>query len=504
MQYLLGIDLGTSSCKTVLFSHKLGLVSSASVEYPTYFPHQGWAEQPAEQWWDALLQTVSTVLQESSINPSDIAGIGVDSQGSTALPVDRRGRALRPGLIWMDRRSEPQCLWINANLGEALWQINGNYNDPSNIAPKLLWLKTNEPEVYRQTYKFLHANGYLVYKLTGKFSMDISEGGLTQLFDTIKGSWSEDLVKLCGLDLAKLPDVYNCFDVVGGITKEAAHLTGLREGTLVVAGAMDMVASALGSGVCSPNQVYAAAGTVTAVGVATDEPSFNQNLHLYHHIVPGLWIKAAGVDFGGGGLRWFKHLVHEKDYTAFNELASQSKPGSNGLVYLPYMVGQRAPLWNSTTRGVIMGLHPAVSKADMVRMFMEGNAFGVRQILEIATADGYVSESIRMTGGCINSPVWSQIFADITGKRIEIPRAIDVAALGSAITAAVGVGMFREFSDAFANDTLNQTFKVDYCNSDLYGKVFQVFKQIYGNLQQEFSLLAEIYGEHDDIKPRKE
>ncbi|CAA7600912.1 glycerol kinase [Acididesulfobacillus acetoxydans] len=492
MQYVLGIDLGTSSCKTVLFTDKLIVVCSASAEYGTSYPRPGWAEQRAEEWWEALRQTVSRVLTESRIKPSEIAAIGVDSQGSTVLPVTAEGQALRPGLIWMDRRAEVQCRWIDENLGDSLWQISGNHNDPSNIAPKVLWLKNNEPDVYSRADKFMHANGYLIYRLTGQFSMDKSEGGLTQLFDTVRGSWSEELIMSCGIDRAKLPDIYDCFEVVGQVTTEAARETGLCQGTPVVAGAMDMVASALGAGVYHAGEMYVAAGTVTALGVAVDEPKFTHSMHLYHHIIPDLWINAAGVDFGGGGLRWLRNVLSEEDYLILNDLAQESCPGSNGLIFLPYMVGQRAPLWNSATRGVIMGLHPATGKADFIRMFMEGNAFGVRNILDIAEKEGLAGGSIRMTGGCTQSPIWTQIFADITGKNIEVPGALDVAALGSAVTAAVGIGMFRGFEEALTGYSLENTYQVRSSEHQLYEKMFRIYKRIYANLREEFTLLAEI------------
>jgi len=492
MEYLLGIDLGTSSCKTVLFDRNLKVVCSSSVEYPTFFPHRGWAEQPADQWWQALIQTVKEVLNRSKVNPADIAGIGVDSMGSVALPVDRDGRSLRNGLLWMDRRSEDQCCWINKHLKDTLWQINGNYNDPSNIAPKVLWIKDNEPEVYEKTDKFLHANGYLVYKLTGQMSMDISEGGLTQLFDTRKGCWSPELIADCGIDRGKLPEIYNCYDIVGKVTSEAASTSGLHAGTPVVAGAMDMVASALGSGVSRLGQVYVAAGTVTAVGMCTDRPEFHHNLHIYHHILPGMWIKAAGVDFGGGSLRWFKSLLLEGNYDEFNDLANQSPPGSNGLIFLPYMVGQRAPMWNSNTRGVIFGLNPISDKKDLIRMFMEGNAYGVRYILNLAEETGLLVHSMRMTGGCTRSPVWAQIFADVSGKKVEIPGSIDVAAIGSAITAGVSTGVFSNFQDILSNMSVETEYQARPENAKIYENIMKIYYKIYWDLQDEFDMLAKI------------
>jgi xylulokinase len=490
--YLLGIDLGTSSCKTVLFTIDFKMVCASIKEYPISFPRKNWAEQSATLWWEAVIFNIRQIISKSCINPANIIGIGVDSQGSVVLPVDKQGEALRPGLIWMDRRSEEQCRWMDRNLQKQLWEINGNHNDPSNIAPKIIWIKENEPEVYKNTYQFLHANGYLVLKLTGKFSMDISEGGLTQLFDTKRGCWSDELIYGCNIERNKLPDIYNCYDIVGNLTKDVAKITGLTEGIPVIAGAMDMVASALGAGVYIPGQVYIAAGTVTAAGVCLDKPQYNPALHIYHHIIPDRWLTAAGVDFGGGGLKWFRDLLEYNDYNTIEKLINLSNPENNRLIFLPYMVGQRAPLWNSNTRGVIFGLNPDLQKQDLVRMFMEGNAFGMRFILDIIRKTGVAINDIRMTGGCTNIEKWPQIFADITGKNIEIPAEIDVAALGTAVTVGVGIGVYSGFEEIVSKFSINKTYQPQWSLAERYQRMYDIYCRLYLKLKDEFDALAEL------------
>jgi len=419
----------------------------------------------------------------------------------------------------MDRRSEKECDWLRANVGQDLvFKINGNHIDPSNIAPKLLWIKANEPEVYEKARCFLHANGYLVYKLTGRLSMDISEGGLTHLFDTAKGEWSSELLEACGIDRAKLPEIYSCSQVVGGVTAEAASATGLLSGTPVVAGAMDMVASALGAGALASGQAYVAAGTVTAVGVCLDEVRYHQDFHIYHHAVPGKWILAAGVDFGGGSLRWFRdqfsvlgrfsgissfsgmagevpiEAPSDDDGLSYEELykhASTSEPGASGLIFLPYMAGNRAPLWDTYARGVMFGLAPFHTVGDFIRALMEGNAFGVADILHRVEEIGFKVEELRLTGGCSKVPLWSQIFADITGKRIFIPDIEEVAAYGAAILGGLGVGIFSDEKDVLKSLRTRETYcpRTEYAG--VYSHLYRVFKKVYSDLKGDFKLLAE-------------
>jgi xylulokinase len=488
---ILAIDLGTSSCKLAIFDNNLVQVCSHSKEYPTLHPFPGWAEQPPDMWWEVVVAGIKELIHDSGISPASIDCIGVDSMGSALVPVSNDGVPLRNGLIWMDRRSEDQCKLIDRMAGDKLWEINGNHNDPSNIAPKILWLKEQEPENYKKTAQFLHANGFLVYKLTGVFSMDFSEGGLTQLFDTRTNRWSEELIRACEIDGAKLPEVYQCDDIAGAVSKEAAAETGLLKGIPVVAGSMDMVASALGTGVINKGDVYTAGGTVTATGICLDKPVFHKDFHVYSHIVPGKFLLAAGVDFGGGGLKWFRELTGLEDYKQFDTLGPEDRRTRHPLLFLPYMVGQRAPLWNSSTRGVICGIHPSTGIKELALMFMEGNALGTKRIIEKAT---FVDEvkNVRMTGGCAKSPVWMQIFADIIGKKIEIPGNMDVAVLGTAITAGIGAGIFSSYEAALKMVEISRTYTPDPSMTDYYRLLYEQFIALYENTIAINNRLAEI------------
>jgi len=498
MKYILGLDLGTSSAKAVVYNEKLEFVCDAVKEYPTFYPKSGWAEQPAEQWWEAFCYCSKQCLERGNLKPEDIVAVGIDSMGSIALPVDSKGNPLYAGLLWMDRRSIHQCNMIEAKVGDRLLEITGNRNDPSNIAPKILWFKQNHPEVYKKAYKFLHANGYLVHKLTGVFTMDRTEGGLSLLYDLFKGEYSDEIIRNLGIDKSKLPDIFECDEVVGRITKQASEECGLAEGTPVVAGAMDCIASALGTASVQNGDVYIAGGTVTAVGIVIDEPKPHKALHIHNHIIPGKYIWVSAVDFGGGGLRWLRNLMGETDYRKLNELAAQAPAGNNGLIFLPFMVGQRSPLYNNNTTGVVFGLTPDHQMKNIARMFMEGTSYAVRNILDYFRVAGTTPKSARLTGGIANSKTWTQIMCDIINVNIDIPGAVDVATLGSAITAGVGIGMFNSYDEALKYQQLKARYFVNTENTEIYNTMFSIFKNVFNNVL--FSYDYARYALNKDLK----
>jgi xylulokinase len=494
-EYILSIDLGTYSMKTVLYDVLFKVVETSIIQYQTSFPQKGWAEQDADNWYDVLIKSTKEILLKTKIDASQIIGIGIDSMSSMSLPVDKNGKPLRKGPLWMDRRAYKQCEFIDKHLKKELWEINGNHNDPSNFGPKVLWIKDNESDIYKNTYKFLHANGYLVLKLTGAFTMDTSECGLSQLCNTKTGTWSDELLKGCGLDKNKFPDIIPSYQVAGAVTREAANATGLKEGTPVVAGSMDNVAAGMGAGISNNGDVYISTGTVTTINLCVSNPVYDHAMHIYHHIIPGRWLTVAGVDYGGAGLKWFKELIEEKNYDKLNELAESSSDYKNPLIFLPYMVGQRAPLYNNDTRGVIFGLHPSTTKGEIVRTIMEGNALGTQRVLTIFKEMGVQqSKNVKMTGGCTNSRIYTQIFSDVIDRNVEIPGDMDVASRGAAMTAAYGVGYYKNFDDIFKKLEIVKTFNPDAKKIKIYKEIFKVFMNLYNHVEEDFTKLNNISG----------
>jgi xylulokinase len=504
-EYILSIDVGTGSCKGVLFDTDFNVVATAKQAYETLYPHPGWAEQPADQWWQAVKDNTRELLEKSSADPSGIIAVGIDAFSTTVLPVDREGDPLRPGLIWMDRRAAKQAEWIARHLGEETWEINGNVSDAGNPAPKIMWIRENEPEVYEKTHMLLHANGYLVYRLTGEYSMDISEAGLSQLCNTGTGEYSDVLLDGCGIDREKLPPIYKCTDVVGKVTAEAAAETGLAEGTPVIAGSMDNVAAGLGAGVSKGGEVFISGGTVTTNNVCLDEPKYNPNLHIYPHIVPGKWITAGGVDFGGAGIKWFNEEILESEgYAELDKLIDASITAQSSIIFLPYMVGQRCPVWNDNTTGVLMGLKPTTNRQDIVRALIEGTTYGSRHVLRIAEDEGVEIRNVKITGGSANSATWVQIFSDVLGKPIEIPGSVDLPPLGIAIAAAYGVGAICSFDEAIGRITVRDRFMPNAENHEYYSAMYAVFRNLYEHIKGEYDALAEIdhaFGKKREKKP---
>ena len=498
-KYILAVDVGTSSTKAALYDTELNLIDGEKREYRTSYPGRDRAEHRAEDWWEALAAACRILLERSGIEPQDIAAIGIDAMSTTLVAVDREGRPLRPAMIWLDRRGDRQCARLQEKAGDKLITLGGNRADPSFFAAKAMWIRDEEPEIYDKTYSFLHGNGYLVHRLTGVFSMDITQCGLSNLCDTADGTWSDELLKAAGLDREKFPPVYECSDIVGRLTEKAAEETGLVPGIPVVAGSMDNPAAVLGLGVIGVGETYISAGTATNVGTSIDRPMKRGDLLLYHHGIKGRWLINGGVDFGGSGLRWFRDIL-EVPYDELDRLALETEGRSVPLLFLPYMIGQRAPLWNNDTRGCFFGLSPEMGRADIVRSIMESTAFGCRRIfgmIEEETEEPIAA--VSLTGGCARNDQWNQFFADITGKEIFPTGLEDAAPLGTAIIAGLGAGLFSSPEEALALRPRGNSFLPNENRKEYYKEMFRVFAGLYDSLVSTYGELSRIAGKYDEI-----
>lgn len=495
-ELILACDLGTSGCRTVLFDRELRALASASVETPTSHPSPGWAEQDAEDWWRAFCSSTRRVIAASGVRPAAVAAVGIDAMSSMALPVDAAGAPLRPGPLWYDRRAGAEAAALQARLGEALARIAGNRSDASNFAPKVLWIKSHEPDVYRRAAWFLHAEGFVVLRLTGEPTMSVSDCGLSQLCELAGGRWSPELVDGCGIDSGKLPPILGCTEVAGRVTAEAAEACGLAAGTPVIAGAMDNVAAVLGTGLARAGAAGVSAGTATNTNACVASPVVEPGLHCYHHAVPGLWIAAGAVDYGGAGLKWFRDLLGQEDFRALDSEVEALPFDRDPLLFLPYMVGQRAPLWNDAARGALIGLDPRSSRAAIARAIMEGNALGTRRVLSLVERGGPALEALRLTGGCSRSPVWAAVFADVTGKTVEIPGDRDVATLGTALMAAAGVGLVTDLAgSAERSATVTARFAPRRERGPWYDRLYEAFCGAYDGMRSTYAMLAALRGD---------
>ncbi len=493
---ILSVDLGTTSMKTVLYSSELKTLHSVQKFYLTNHTEDNGAEQDPQMWWKLLCDSTSEIFSESGFNSSDVAAVGIDTMSSAVVPLDIDGNPIHPAMLWLDRRAEIECRQIDSIFGNDFFKIAGNHNDPSNFGPKVMWLKKNRSEIYNKTDIFLHANGYLVRKLTGNNTMDVTECGLSQLCRTSDSQWSKELLNGCGIAGGKLPDIFESTEIAGTVTSEAASLSGLMQGTPVVCGSMDNAAAGAGAGLYRNREVYVSAGTVTTVNCCIEQPDYDSRMHLYRHSVHGKWLSVAGVDYGGAGLKWFKELLGEESFEVVNTASKQAEPNQQSPMFLPYMVGQRAPLWNNDTKGVFFGLTPDTTRNEMYRALMEGNVLGVRTIIDIQREKGIFPDAIRLTGGCSNSRVWAQMFADILNCTISIPGNDDVASLGAAVTAGVGTGIFGSFEEAADMISVRESFFPDGTDktTQLNHKRSEIFKMLYSGLEPVFRQLN-TYGE---------
>ncbi len=505
--HLLGIDAGTTGLKAVLAHADGTLLAQASQEYGTSFEHPNWAEQDPEQWWRACCAVVPQVLAAAGVSASDIAAIGVSGQGIGAVPVDAGGAPLRPAIIWLDRRSDAQCRALAERVGEAdITRINGGRIDSSYFAPKWLWVKEHEPEVYRQTAAVLQSNGYVGMRLTGARRMDVSSGPMTLFFDSAKLAYSEALADRMGLDLAHMPPLAACDEVIGHVTRSAAREAGLAEGTPVIAGSIDGTAAAVEGGLLADGDAVEMTGQSTVVLVCSSRPYLGRDLISLVHGVPGKYLAVGASSAGGGSLRWWRDALADAErergkqagrdpFQLLDELAAASPPGANRLVFLPYMFGERSPIWDGAARGVFFGLSLSTTKADMVRAILEGAAYGLRHNVEAAASAGFAVSGMGCVGGGARSALWNQIKADVLGKPVRQLRAGLGAAMGDIMMAGVGVGVYRDFAEARAAVYAVQCdFLPNPANRQIYDDLYGVFLGLYPALKERFAELGRAGG----------
>ena len=494
--YLLGIDIGTSACKTALFYGDGRVKASESEVYPVYHPRQGWAEQNPDEWWKAVCTAVKRMLEKSNIAPGSILGIGIDGQSWSAIAVDGDGKSLCNTPIWMDTRAQGICDRLRLEIGEKnIFAVCGNPLQPTYTLPKVLWYKENMPDVYRKADKILQSNSYIVYKLTGEKTQDISQGYGYQCFDMHTGKWDESLCSEMGLRRDLLPDILSCHQVAGYVTAEAAAESGLCEGTPVVAGGLDAACGALGVGVIHEGETQEQGGQAGGMSVCMEEYHADPRLILGSHVVPGRWLLQGGTVGGGGILRWFEAEfcceerldAKENNISVFAEMdkrASAVLPGSEGLIFLPYMAGERSPIWNSDAKGVYFGLDYAKTRAHMLRASMEGVAFSLIHNLETAENAGARIESLKAMGGAANSSLWTQMKSDITGKPVAVPAADTATTLGAAILAGVAAGVYSDFEQAVKKTVrINKSYKPNEENREVYSKNYETYLALYKQLE---------------------
>lgn len=486
---LLGIDIGTSACKVAVFDEDGHLLAQASKSYKVYYPEQGWAEQDPDEWWKAVCDILKDVADSKMVSLDSIAGIGVDGHGWAVVPVDRNGDRLARAPIWFDTRARDICAEVTAQIPEdEIFKIAGNTFSPSYCTPKMLWFKKERPDVYRKTWKFLQSNGYIVYRLTGVPSQDLSQSYGFHFFDMTRSTWNEGLASKLGLDLDHLGALCACDHVVGYVTKAAALQTGLKAGIPVVAGGLDAASGTLGVGVYKAGQAQEQGGTAGGMSICTDAPVAHKKLILGNHVVPGQWLLQGGTVGGGGALKWLRSiLAPESSFDALTALAEHIAPGSEGVCFLPYLAGERSPLWDPDAKGVFYGLTFNKTRGHFVRSVLEGVACSLEHNLQTAYETGITVKELNAQGGAANSPLWTQIKCDITGKPINIPDSDVAGALGACILAGVGTGVYSGYDEAVERTVrFKRRHEPDPENMQKYEKTKELYLRLYRELESTF------------------
>lgn len=476
--YLLGIDLGAGSLKATIIDAQGRLIGEGSVPVTTLVPRLGWSEQDPAEWYVALCVAVRAALAVSGISPADIVGIGLSAGAHIPVLTNAQGAVLRPAIMWNDQRAGAQAAALHAAAGAKIIATSLNRVNPTWTLAMLAWVRENEPEVFAETARVYLAKDFLRHCLTGTWETDFSDAVGALLADNETKGWSAELAGLIGLDMAKLPPIVAPEAIVGGVTPEAAARTGLVAGTKVVCGSNDTTVEFFGVGGNTPGVGGVKLATAGVLYLATQGPSVNPPISCYPHILPGLYYTATGTNSCASAHRWLRDLMFAQGgFEAMDALAATVPPGAEGLLFHPYLQGERAPYWDPLLRADFIGLTISHHHAHFARALYEGLAFSIRDLLGAARELGLEFGRIRLMGGGARSATWRQIIADVTGLTIERTEAAD-ASFGAALVAGVGAGVFASHEEAVARCVrLLDVTEPDAGRNEFYSALFGIYKE---------------------------
>jgi len=452
MNYL-GIDVGTGGSRAVLIDSQGAVVAAATVEHaPFASPEIGWAEQNPEDWRRAAFEAIRQVLKDENVRAEEIAAVGLSGQMHGAVFLDESDKILRPSIIWCDQRTEKQCRELTERIGaEKLINLVSNPALPNFTLTKMLWVRENEPEIWNQTRSFLLPKDYVRFCLTGDKATDVADASGTLMLDVRNRKWSSEIMAAVEMNESLLPELYESAEITGTISSECAAETGLIAGTKVVAGAGDNAAGAIGMGIVQVGSVSATIGTSGVIFAVTDKPSIDLRgrIHTFCHAIPNRWHNTGVTQAAGLSFRWFRdNFAADESYDDLVESAEKISVGADGLLWTPYLMGERTPHVDAHVRASLIGLTASHTKAHVVRAILEGVAFSLRDAIEIFKELHIPIETIRLGGGGAKSPLWRQIQADVYGQTVETIAAEEGAAYGAALLAGVGAGAWKTIDEA--------------------------------------------------------
>ena len=506
MNCLIGTDIGTSGTKSIVMDTTGKLLASDLQEYDVLTPKPLWAEQWPQVWVEAVTASIREAVKKAGVKPTDVKGICISGlYGGSGIPLDEKMEPVGPCLIWMDRRATDEEQWVLEHVGEErLQKITHNGADPYYGFTKILWMKHKQPGKWAQTKLFLPPNAYAIYKLTGEIAIDYSSAGnIGGIFDMNTRSWSHELLDAMGIPSTMMPQrLVECTQIVGVLHQEGAALLGLPEGIPVLNGGVDCGAATVGLGVFQPGVYAAAIGTSMCAALIHEKPIKGRGLIEWPYLVDS---KRLSYSFGGGATagalikwfrdnfaRWEKQVEDEggkNAYAVLDEEAEQLPPGSEGILVLPYFMGERSPVWDTHAKGVIFGLSLSHTRAHVYRAFLEAVAYSLRHTMECTGED--LGEQILLAGGVAKSKLWRQIFADVTGSSVVCPKSDVEANLGDVMLAGVGTGLLS-WQDISAWQVLDTKVLPNPEAHAAYNHYYQLYHRIYGNLKEDMKTLTKL------------
>ena len=489
----LGIDLGTTGTKIVFMDSKGELRAKKSKEYSILNPKAEYAEQRPADWWESVKELIKEALAEEPELKDKVAALGIAGQMHTHVYLDAQNRVLRNAITWMDQRSQQIVERINKSSEnkEIIYDTTANFLTTTYTAPNIVWVKENQPEIYQQTEKILLAKDYLKFKLTGEMETDYSDAAGTLLFDTYQKEWSEELFELFGIKKSLMPKVSPSTKIIGEISSEAAAETGLMAGIPVINGSADHAATALGAGVVNSGEVAAILGTAGVISVLSDQRigDENERVFCWNYCLEDKWVNLAPMQTAGAALNWFKNEFdadNEEAYDIYNQEIESIESGSDGLIFLPYLMGERSPIWDSKAKGVFFGIRMDHSKYHFVRAIMEGVSFAFKNNLEVIESMGIKIDEMKFLGGGSKSEEWMEIMAGVLNKDIKVVVGSETGALGISIMCGLALGLYQSPQKAAA---IISSRTKDYSIPEIdqkYTANYSKFKKLYDNLKDLF------------------
>ena len=506
-RFVLAHDLGTTGNKASLYDADGTLVASAFAEYGTTYAQQGWAEQDPREWWDAVCASTRELLSGSAAGARDIACVSFSGQMMGCVPLDEHANPLREAIIWADQRAVEQERWLAERVPpEEVYRITGHRLSASYSLAKVLWLRDHEPSTYREAHAFVNAKDAIVAKLTGAFVTDHSDASGTNLLDLAELRYSPRIVEAAEVDEGKLPALRGSTEVAGEVLAAVADEAGLVAGTPVVIGGGDGCCAALGAGIWRARGAYNYVGSSSWIALASERPVLDPEQRTFNwaHVVPGLYSPCGTMQAAGASYAWAKAQLGQSEaeearrsgtsaYELLNALAATSPAGARGLLYLPYLLGERSPRWNPKARGAFVGLTMRHTRADLVRSVLEGVTMNLQVILEALTRQGIEIDRVRVIGGGAQGRFWNQLMADVYGLPVDrLTHLEEATSMGAAVVGGVGVGLYPGFEIIDAMNPVAESFDPDESARTTYARSMPVFEAAYAALEPVFDDLAEL------------